>query len=211
MMDSNRAPAGVTPLEAKRNVANSTNNATVDAHYWAAQMVAVSVQRDRTSFMRIYDHFAPRLQRYLLGLGVPDNMAEELSQEALLRLWRKADLFDPQRASLSTGLFRMARNLHIDHLRREPNWLPIQDGLDWLDRQESDLPHSPPESLIDHDTLKQAIDKLPALQAKLVRMCYLEARTHSEMAHDLAMPLGSVESSLRRAFGKLQVSMRAPR
>lgn len=210
-MESNRTSAGVSPLEAKRNVANSSNNAAVDAQYWSAQMVAVSVQRDRASFMRIYDYFAPRLQRYLLGLGAPDNMAEELSQEALLRLWRKADLFDPKRASLSTWLFRIARNLHIDHVRREPHWLPIQDGLDWLDHQEADLPHSPPEALIDHDTLKQAIDKLPAVQAKLVRMCYLEARTHSEISHELAMPLGTVKSSLRRAFGKLQVSMRAPR
>ncbi|WEN15710.1 sigma-70 family RNA polymerase sigma factor [Rhodanobacter sp. AS-Z3] len=187
----------------------STSNPAPDAQYWATQMVGVSVQRDRACFMRIYDYFAPRLQRYLQNLGVPESMSDELVQEALLTLWRKAALFDATRASLSTWLYRVARNLYIDHVRKQPHWLPIQDGLDRLDLGESDRRDSQPESSFDQDLLKQAIDRLPPVQAKLVRMCYLESKSHSEISRELDMPLGSVKSSLRRSFVKLQASMRA--
>lgn len=190
---------------------HAINTTAPDAHYWSAQMSAVSMQRDRASFMRIYDHFAPRLQRYLRNLRVPDSVADELVQEALLTLWRKAAMFDPARASLATWLYRVARNLHIDHVRREPHWLPIQEGLDRLDHVESGRLDSQPESSFDQDILKQAIDRLPPVQAKLVRMCYLESKSHSEISGELGMPLGTVKSSLRRAFAKLQGSMRAPR
>ncbi|WP_242451859.1 sigma-70 family RNA polymerase sigma factor [Rhodanobacter sp. T12-5] len=187
------------------------SNAVPDSLYWSTQMAAVSAQRDRASFMRIYDHFSPRLQRYLRNLGVPESMADELVQEALLTLWRKAALFDPARASLATWLYRVARNLYIDHVRKEPHWLPIQEGLDRLDHLESARLDSQPESSFDQDLLRQAIDRLPPTQAKLVRMCYLESKSHSEISGELAMPLGSVKSSLRRAFAKLQGSMRSPR
>ncbi|UJM90514.1 sigma-70 family RNA polymerase sigma factor [Rhodanobacter denitrificans] len=192
-------------------MAPPASNAAPDAHDWSLLMAAVSTQRDRASFMRIYDHFAPRLQRYLRNLGVAESTADELVQEALLTLWRKAALFDPARASLGTWLYRVARNLYIDQVRREPHWLPIQEGLDRLDHLESARLDSQPELSFDQDLLKQAIDRLPPVQAKLVRMCYLESKSHSEISSELAMPLGSVKSSLRRAFAKLQGSMRAPR
>lgn len=211
MMDSDRTLAKVASFRAKRPVPPSVNNAVPDALYWSTQMAAVSLQRDRASFMRIYDHFAPRLQRYLRNLGVAESMADELVQEALLTLWRKAAMFDPARASLSTWLYRVARNLYIDHVRKEPHWLPVQDGLDRLDHAESDRRDSQPESSVDQEILKQAIDRLPPVQAKLVRMCYLESKSHSEISLELDMPLGSVKSSIRRAFAKLQGSMRAPR
>lgn len=203
--------AEVAPFRAKRPVPVVVNSAAPDAQYWSTQMAAVSIQRDRASFMRIYDHFAPRLQRYLRNLGVPESVADELVQDALLTLWRKAGTFDPARASLSTWLYRVVRNRYIDHVRKEPHWLPIQEGLDRLDLAESDRHDSQPESYFDQDLLKQAIDRLPPVQAKLVRMCYLESKSHSEISRALEMPLGSVKSSLRRSFAKLQVSMRAAR
>ncbi|KAA0069802.1 sigma-70 family RNA polymerase sigma factor [Rhodanobacter sp. T12-5] len=211
MMRSDQFAAEVAPFRAQRAVPPPVSNAVPDSLYWSTQMAAVSAQRDRASFMRIYDHFSPRLQRYLRNLGVPESMADELVQEALLTLWRKAALFDPARASLATWLYRVARNLYIDHVRKEPHWLPIQEGLDRLDHLESARLDSQPESSFDQDLLRQAIDRLPPTQAKLVRMCYLESKSHSEISGELAMPLGSVKSSLRRAFAKLQGSMRSPR
>ncbi|MFR0656902.1 sigma factor-like helix-turn-helix DNA-binding protein, partial [Pantoea sp. SIMBA_079] len=67
-----------------------------------------------------------------------------------------------------------------------------------LDREVDEA--SAPESYVDEVSLGRAIDALPATQARLVRMSFLEARSHSEIAHELGMPLGSVKSTLRRAF-----------
>ena len=207
-MITDPAARKVTPLEAVRRLSIPANHIADDSRYWSEQVSAVATSRDVDCFMRIYDHFAPRLQRYLLGLGVASAQAEELVQEALLRLWRRADLFDPTRASLSTWLFRVARNLYIDGVRGEPHWLPIQEGLDWLDQQVIDEPGTSTESFTDHAGLSQAIDRLPATQARLIRMSYFEAKSHSEIAQELQMPLGSVKSSLRRAFAQLQAGLR---
>src|SRR5882724_6582653 len=84
-----------------------------------ALLVRVAGTRDRAAFAALFDHFAPRVKSYLLRLGASPALAEDLAQEALLSLWRKAHLFDPAKASAATWLFPIARNLRIDAIRRE--------------------------------------------------------------------------------------------
>lgn len=177
-----------------------------EAGDWSALMVRVARTRDPDSFMRIYDHFAPRLHRYLLGRGVPATRAEDLVQDAMLHAWRGACQFDPRRATVSTWLFRIARNLHIDSARRAAVAAYGEDlALAGDPGPALELVQEPsPEAYADHVGLSRAIDALPALQARLVRMSFLEARSHGEIANELRMPLGSVKSSLRRAFARLQ-------
>jgi RNA polymerase sigma-70 factor (ECF subfamily) len=186
---------------------SSSETQARNADYWAAQMEAVSRRRDRDSFLRIYDHYAPRVRLYLRGIGSPEAVAEELAQEALLRLWQRAILYDPARSSLSTWLFRIARNLHIDRVRREPCWVPMDDEPGWLDRDDADE-FSSAESHAAHADLQNRIERLPAVQARLIRMSYFEAKSHQEIADELGMPLGTVKSSLRRAFMRLQLGVR---
>ncbi|WP_207780458.1 sigma-70 family RNA polymerase sigma factor [Pokkaliibacter plantistimulans] len=169
--------------------------------HWLHCMAAVAGQRDKASFMQIYDYFAPRLNSYLHGLGASPALAEELVQESLLSLWRKAHQFNPDKAALSTWLFRIARNLFIDAMRRQPNWL-----LSELDMEEEIDPHSPSgDSHADGLKVQQAIQQLPMMQAQVVYKSYFEAKSHSEIAEELQIPLGSVKSSLRLAFQKLRV------
>lgn len=176
-----------------------------DANYWSIQMEAVSRLRDRDCFMRIYDHFAPRVRLYLKGLGSPEAVAEELAQEALLRLWQRAGMYDAARSSVSTWLFRIARNLHIDRVRREPYWVPIEEEPGWADKDDD---CSSAESHADQAGLRHRIECLPAVQARLIRMSYLEAKSHQEIADELGMPLGTVKSILRRAFQRLKLGVR---
>jgi RNA polymerase sigma-70 factor, ECF subfamily len=207
-------PDELTLIETRRtlrHVSTRADKAASEARYWSEQMLAVAQQRDRECFMHIYDHFAPRLKRYLLGLGVGASLAEELVQEALIRLWRKAAQFDPRRANLSTWLFRIARNLYIDSVRREPNWRPIDDAVDQLHAETAPMRGTQAESYAEQANLRSAINALPAMQARLVRMSYFEAKSHSEIAAELDMALGTVKSSLRRAFGKLRASLEQPR
>jgi RNA polymerase sigma-70 factor (ECF subfamily) len=175
---------------------------------WSSQMQAVARRRDQTCFMRIYDHFAPRVRLYLRGLGVPEAIAEELAQEALLRLWQHADTYDAGRSTLSTWLFRIARNLNIDRLRREHNWVAVDDpqALDGREQTETSE-FSSAERFAAHADLNERIDRLPAIQARLIRMSYFEAKSHQQIADELKMPLGTVKSSIRRAFLRLQAGM----
>lgn len=199
--------AFVTPIEVARRVSRPASPANDDPAFWSQQMDAVSSRRDVDAFMRIFGHFAPRLQRYLTGLGVPPAHAEELVQEAMLRLWKRAALYDPARATLSTWLFRIARNLYIDSVRGEPHWLPIQDGLDLLDASGDMDACASAEWSADGASLAAAIDALPPQQARVIRMSYFEAKSHGQIAEELGQPLGSVKSNLRRAFAKLQAAL----
>lgn len=176
--------------------------------YWSGQMQAVARQRDQASFMRIYDHFAPRVRLYLRGLGAIEAVAEELAQEALLRLWQRADSYDANRSMLSTWLFRIARNLHIDRLRRENHWVAVDVDPELDFEEETEDPRfSSAESHAAHADLNERIERLPALQARLIRMSYFEAKSHQEIADELGMPLGTVKSSIRRAFMRLQADV----
>lgn len=208
------ANAGVLPFEIRRTVSRPLPE-SANPHFWSARMVDVAREHDRDSFMRIYDHFMPRVLRYLMGLGCAETVAEELTQEALLRVWNRAESYDAARSTLSTWLFRIARNLYIDRVRREPHWIEMQEGLDALDGEADPSihhAHAPsPEAFAEHMDLQSKVEELPALQARLLRMSYYEAKTHQEIAVELGMPLGTVKSNLRRALLKLQIAIKAPR
>lgn len=170
---------------------------------WRDCMLAISQQRDKQRFMQLYDHFAPRLNTYLQRQGAQAGLAEELVQESLLMLWRKAHLYQPDKAAVSTWLFRIARNLHIDSLRRQSG---IQVPGD--DPEETpDTLNVSPDIQADGDKVQRALDALPVLQAQVVYKSYFETKSHSEIAEDLGIPLGSVKSCLRLAFQKLRASM----
>ncbi len=64
---------------------------------FASLIVRVAEQKDRKAFAQLFTHFAPRVKTYMLRLGATPQAAEELSQETLMTLWRKAHLFNPAR------------------------------------------------------------------------------------------------------------------
>lgn len=173
----------------------------MEAKDWSGEMRAVATRHDRDSFMRLYDHFMPRLCLYLRGLGASDSMAEDIAQESLLRLWQHAVGYDPARSAVSTWLFRIARNLRIDQARRESHRGIEADALlpDDLDSGEPGA-----EARADHAQLQRRIDALAPIQARVIRMSYFEARSHQDIATELGMPLGTVKSHIRRAFQRLQ-------
>lgn len=200
-MSSRDSQGTPSPFEALRTVTMTTP--AREPQDWTADMAAVSGQRSRESFLRIYDHFMPRVCLYLRGLGVVDSVAEELAQEALLRLWQRAGQYDPARSGLCTWLFRIARNLHIDRVRQEPGWIRIQEAIESLPDDLAPQTSST-EDYTEQVQLHRRVDALSAVQARLIRMSYFEAKSHQEIAEELGMPLGTVKSHLRRAFQRLQ-------
>lgn len=191
-----------SPFEAARRM-STLDTAASEPKDWTPDMAAVALRRDRDAFMRLYDHFMPRLCQYLRGIGSPDAIAEELAQEAMLRLWQHASTYNPARSAASTWLFRIARNLHIDRFRREPsNAIGNPRDADLDIELEPDGGRT--EDYAESVQLKRRIDALSSVQARLIRMSYFEAKTHQEISAELDMPLGTVKSHLRRAFLRLQ-------
>jgi RNA polymerase sigma factor (sigma-70 family) len=200
-------PEGVFPtvslLPTARRMQQLASQSPDDPEFWSGKVQAVAARRDVDAFILVFEHFGPRLKRYLMGLNADEAQADELVQETMLRLWRRAELFDAARASVTTWLFRIARNLFLDRVRGQRHALTRQDALDALEADDAEGG----EHLLDVARLEHAIQALPPQQARMLRMAYFEAKTHSQIAEELAMPLGSVKSSIRRSFAKLKVAM----
>jgi RNA polymerase sigma factor (sigma-70 family) len=164
----------------------------------------VAANQDRAAFAALFGHFAPRIKAYLLRLGAPAAVAEELAQEALLNAWRKARLFDPAKASAATWLFTIARNLRIDALRREKH--PELDPEEFMPEPEAGADAG--LMLAEKEgRLRLALKELPADQIQVVELSFFADKPHSQIALELGIPLGTVKSRLRLAMGRLKRAM----
>ena len=91
---------------------------------WDELLVRVGRDRDKSAFAELFDYFAPRVKSFLLRFGTDMSLAEEIAQEAMIMVWRRAETYDPQQSAASTWIFTIARNKRIDRLRRENRPLP---------------------------------------------------------------------------------------
>jgi RNA polymerase sigma-70 factor (ECF subfamily) len=170
-------------------------------------VTAVARNREKTAFATLFDHFAPRLKTYVMRLGASAATADELVQETMLTLWRRADSFDPRQATASTWIFTIARNKRIDALRREsrPDLDPNDPALAPEPVAAADEAMAATES---EAILREAITQLPQEQAELLRICYYGDKSHRQIARELGLPLGTVKSRLRLALGRLRFALK---
>lgn len=183
--------------------AHAHSVARKQADVFAALALRVAEHQDKAAFAELFDHFAPRLKAYLLRLGAQSGQAEELVQEVMITLWRKAELFDAKKSSLATWLFRIARNRRIDALRKEK-----RSELD------PDEPMLHPEGEMEagvmmdaqlrDERVRAALQTLPEEQMTLVRMAFFQALSHSQISEETGLPLGTVKSRIRLAFSRLR-------
>lgn len=170
-------------------------------------LVAVGRERDRLAFGALFGHFAPRLKTYLRRLGCESGAAEELVQEVMLLVWRRAETYDPAQASASTWVFAIARNKRVDSLRREQR--PEIDPNDPALLPDADEPADQRmETRQSNDRLRAALRELPPEQAELLRMAYFEDKPHSVISAENGIPLGTVKSRLRLAMDRLRKALR---
>ncbi len=170
----------------------------------AATLIAAIAGGDRAAFATLFSDYAPRIKAFLLRRGMRAAEAEELAQEAMLAVWRKAGQFDPARATAAAWIFAIARNLCIDRHRRE-------HGAPEPDPAFDPDPPPPAEMLLNEAEraarVRDAIAVLPADQAEALRLAFFDERSHSEMETILGIPLGTVKSRLRLAMGRLRLAL----
>lgn len=168
---------------------------------------AIAARRDRDAFRRLFEHFAPRLKSYLMRLGADPTVAEDVAQEAMVMVWRKAESFDRRQAGASTWIFTIARNKRIDRLRREKR--PELDPNDpALVPSEEPAPDRSLQNAQAGKRVAAAMRALPEEQAELVRRAFYEDLSHSQIAEESGLPLGTVKSRIRLALARLRHEMK---
>lgn len=174
--------------------------------YFARLAQAVAHDRSQQAFAELFDYFAPRINAYLRRLGMQHGEAEDLAQEVMAVLWHKAHLFDSQKSSLATWLFRVARNRRIDHARRDKS-----GKLDPDDPILHPEPPAAPDAELDvvarDDAVHTAMKALPEEQFELVRMAFFLGLSHSQISEETGLPLGTVKSRIRLAFGRMRQAL----
>lgn len=164
-------------------------------------MLAVRDNRDRTAFANLFDYFAPRLKGFIMRSGMGSAQAEEIVQEVMLTVWRKSDQFDPSRAQVSAWIYQIARNRHIDVIRKEKR--PIPEELTRDPGTEDDASQI---LAVEQETgkLKQALARLKPDQRKIIEQAYLGELTHQEISMQTGLPLGTIKSRIRLGLEKLR-------
>ncbi|HET9206313.1 MAG TPA: sigma-70 family RNA polymerase sigma factor [Burkholderiaceae bacterium] len=175
---------------------------------WVELVRSVAVAGDRSAFAVLFKHFAPRVKAYLIRAGLAPELAEELAQETMVSVWRKAATFDAARAQLSTWIFTIARNLRIDHLRRQGDIhdADAPEAADLLEQVAHDGAN--PDDQIDasrrEGAVRAALRQLAPEQVQILRLAFYDEQSHARIASELNMPLGTVKSRIRLAVGHLR-------
>jgi RNA polymerase sigma-70 factor, ECF subfamily len=180
--------------------------AAPDPAEWARLIEAVAARQDRQAFAALFAYFAPRIKTYMLRSGASEASAEELAQEAMVTLWRKAALFDPDSAGASAWIFAIARNLRIDALRKERRGRTTELGETEAEFQIDDrpLPDSVVSARQSERSVRAALSELSESQMKVIELSFFEEKAHAEIAQALGIPLGTVKSRLRLAIKRLR-------
>ena len=201
------APIGIKPFaQVKTGSSHEKVGIKVKNVYRDEQsrlIVAVATKRDRKAFKCLFDHFAPRIKGFCQNNGSTADRADEVVQEAMVNVWRKAHLFDPAKASAGAWIFAIARNSRIDLIRKENR--PEADTTDpWFDQSAPDDPFSVLEMERKNDRLRNFVEKLPSEQRQVLQLAFFEEKPHSEVADELKIPLGTVKSRIRLAFNRIR-------
>lgn len=173
---------------------------------WSRCLQVIAKERDRAAFARLFNHFAPLVKAFAMsGSPLAASHADELVQEVMLKVWQKADGYNPRKAAASTWIYTIARNCRTDMYRRLQKFdTPLSAEDIWVDQEEEE-PFVAVQQRRNAERVREMLKELPQEQAQILAKVYMEGKSHSEVAEDLELPLGTVKSRVRLAMQKLQI------
>ena len=167
---------------------------------------SIAERRDKTAFRALYERYAGRIKGAMIKGGAQSDEADEAAQEAMLAIWRKADTYDPARASAAAWIFTIARNRRIDMIRRQSR--PTPDPNDPLYTPDPPVPPEAAVAAARRDArVRDALSDLSYDQRLAVHLAFYEGLSQSEVAARMDSPIGTVKSRLRLAVRKLKVAL----
>jgi RNA polymerase sigma-70 factor (ECF subfamily) len=159
--------------------------------------------KDREAFAALFARYAVRVKAFVMSGGASHDQADEVAQDVMVTVWRRAELYDPAKAAVSTWIFAVARNRRIDMIRRAKR--PAPDPEDPLFQPEPEPDPATTAAAKDRDArVRVAIAGLSVDQREAVRLAFFAGLTQTEIAEKLNAPLGTVKSRLRLAFVRLR-------
>jgi RNA polymerase sigma-70 factor, ECF subfamily len=167
----------------------------------------IATDRSEAAFRTLFDEIGPKVRGFMLRQGADASLADELAQETLLTVWRKAALYSADKGTPIAWIFTIARNLRTDHIRRQRAWHELTD------EHAQSLPSddTPVDEVVSDRQrevrVRAVLKELPPDQLEVVTLAFMEGMPHAEIAERLAIPLGTVKSRIRLAYQKLRAAL----
>ncbi len=173
-------------------------------------LVAVGLDQDSASFQKLFERFSRKI--FALGMKLTRNeqLANDLVQEAMLKVWQKAPLYDLDRGTAQSWIFTLARNRCFDMLRkqkRQPQTVVNSDDI-WpneADFEPGFVNEEEGTQAVEIAQVERFYDDLPLAQKEVIEQIYIYDLTHEEAAAVLRIPLGTLKSRLRLGLSKLRI------
>lgn len=163
-------------------------------------LISRVANHDRAAFAKLYEATAPKLLGVVLRIVKDRPWADEVIQEAYLKIWQRAGLFDAGKASPITWLISIARNKAIDELRKHPSGRTTTDHeMDEMVAQQPTV-QDVMEDQQAVNKLNQCINQLEQDRQDIVRLAYLGGWSREELANQYEQPVNTVKTWLRRAL-----------
>lgn len=166
-------------------------------------LLAISKRQSQQAYAELFELMAPKIKSFLMGRGSSSDESENVTQDAMLSVWRKADLFDPKKSSARTWIYAIVRNRMIDLQRTATR---INKGAEKY-KHEGDVDFVTTGGVTDASSraqLQKLLQQIPEDQAQALVMSYVEGKSHKEIAVEVGLPLGTVKSRIRNGFQLLQ-------
>ena len=165
------------------------------------ELVALLVNRDKDAFRILYDNYSSTLYGIVLKIVGTTEVAEDVLQEAFVKIWKNISSYDKNKGRLFTWLLNIARNTAIDKLRAKNEKYQIQsidDSVYQVDTQGSST------MKVDHIGVKQNVQQLKPEHRIIIDMAYYGGYTQEEISEELKIPLGTVKTRMRNAIIELR-------
>ena len=169
---------------------------------------AIGQHQDEATFADVYSYYGGRVKSFLMGKGMTEQIAEELTQEIMLTIWRRAESYDPKKAAASTWIFTIARNRRIDYLRGNSRIeVELDDEMLDIETTDDDTQAKYVSDAQAAEQLKQALATLPQEQQQVMHLSYFRGQSHGAIAAWLDLPIGTVKSRIRLAMQAVRTQL----
>jgi RNA polymerase sigma-70 factor (ECF subfamily) len=174
----------------------------------AAWLHSIANEQDARALSELFEVYGPKLKGWLMARGVGNGTAEDIVQDVMIKVWTRAELFDPEKASFATWVYRLTRNKWIDHKRKHGR-MDVRDPELMKVIADDEVPSAEQEFMTQQssDVLREHIARLTDAQQMAIRMAFIEFKTHKEISAETGLPLGTVKTRIRSAINALKSSM----
>lgn len=172
------------------------------------QLIKLIVQAQSEALHELYDRYNRLVFSVACAIVGDRNVAEEITLDVFVQVWKRATTYRPDRAKVSTWLIAITRHHAIDILRWQKS-RPETDSLNWDDIsiQNGPVAHNVEENVeltVQREKVREALDQLPEDQREALVLAYFKGYTQSQISEALQQPLGTIKTRIRLAMQKLR-------